>query len=135
MKIRLGQIDLARGLTHRESPTRFSLATARETQMARAVRATAVEIFDRGNTRTVVTFTVTRRHPNVEQALRFATTHPQALAGATGGLIFTSEDGPGTAETYLPDAVLRSLHCQPAGIITHTEYEFIGSRLNCQPSA
>mgnify|MGYP001556091175 CR=1 FL=1 len=132
MKIRLGQLELARGLAHRESPRRFSLATTRETQVAAAVRAPVAEIFDRGNARTAVAFAVTRRHESVERALRFAAAHPQKLAEATGGLVFTSEDGPGAAEMYLPDAALRVVRCAPTGLMTDTEYEFVGSVLTCQ---
>lgn len=132
MKIRLGQIELARGLAHRESPTRLSLATAREAQVVRVVRAVTAAIFDRGNARTVVTFTVVRRHENVERALRFAAVHPLALANEVGSLTLVSEDGTAAAETSLGDATLRSLHCQPAGIITSTDYEFVGSQLTCR---
>jgi hypothetical protein len=135
MKIRFGQLELARGLTHRESPRQFSLATTRETQVAPALRAPLAGVFDRGNSRTAVAFTVTRRHDSVERALRFAATHPQALANATGGLTFVSEDGPGEAEIFLPDAVLRAVRCVPAGLVTDTEYQFIGSALTCQPGA
>lgn len=129
MKIRFGQIDLARGLALRESPRKFSLATTRQTQVAPALRAPLAEVFDRGNARTAVGFAVTRRHESVERALRFAATHPQALAHATGGLTFVSEDGPGAAEIFLPDAALRTVRCVPAGVITDTQYEFIGSAL------
>ncbi|HTB63875.1 MAG TPA: hypothetical protein VK737_09820 [Opitutales bacterium] len=134
MKIRLGQLELARGLAHRESPHHFSLATARATQIAPALRAPLASVFDRGNAHTSVAFAITRRHDSVERALRFAATHPQALASATGGLTFISEDGPGEAEIFLPDAALRSVRCLPAGLVTDTEYEFIGSALTCQPS-
>jgi len=134
MKIRLGQIDLARGLAQRESPSQFSLATTRETQVAAAVRASQAEIFDRGNAHTVVAFTVARRHESVERALRFAATHPSAVGAATGGLIFVSEDGAAEAEMYLPDAALRAVRCQPAGLITDTSYEFVGSVLTCRPA-
>jgi len=135
MKIRLGQFELARGLAHRESPRQFSLATTRETQVAAALRAPQAGVFDRGNARTNVHFTVTRRHDSIERALRFAAAHPQALAAAAGGLTFISEDGPGEAEIFLPDAALRSVRCAPAGLVTDTEYEFVGSALTCQPGA
>ncbi len=135
MKIRLGQIELARGLAQRETPTRFSLATTRDTQVAKAVRASVAEIFDRGNTRTLAAFTVARKHASVERALRFAAEHPLSLAGATGGLTFVSEDGASEAEMYLPDAAVRAVHCQPDGLLTHTDYEFIGSALTCRPAS
>jgi hypothetical protein len=133
MKIRFGQIELARGLTRRESPMQFALATARETQIAPALRAAQAEVFDRGNLRTVVTFAISKRHENQEQALRFAAAHPLALANQTGGLTFILEDAASEAELYLPDAAIRSLRCAPAGIITNTEYEFIGSAITRTP--
>jgi len=135
MKIRLGQLELARGLAHRESPRQFSLATTRETQVAPALRALRAGVFDRGNARTAVAFTITRRHESVERALRFAAAHPQALASAVGGLTMVSEDGPGEAEVFLPDAALKAVRCVPAGVVTDTAYEFIGSALSCRPGA
>ncbi len=135
MKIRLGNIELSRGLALRESPTRFSLASRREIQVARTVRAAEGRVFDRGNAQTVVTFTITRRHDCAERALRFAATHPAQLAATSDGLVLTSEDGPVAAELYLPHAVLHRLHCEPAGLVTHTEYEFIGGALTNQPTA
>jgi hypothetical protein len=129
MKIRFGQIELARGLAQRESPRKFSLATTRETQIAPALRAALAGVFDRGNARTAAAFAVTRRHESVERALRFSATHPQALAHATGGLTFVSEDGPGGAEIFLADAALREVRCVPAGVLTDTEYKFVGSAL------
>ena len=133
MKIRFGQLELARGLTRRESPAQFALATSRETQIAPALRATQAEVFDRGNLRTVVTFAIAKRHDNQEQALRFAAAHPLALAGQTGGLTFVLEDAAREAELYLPDAVVRFLRCVPSGILTNTEYEFIGSAITRTP--
>jgi len=135
MKIRLGQLELARGLAQRESPHRFSLATTRETQVAPALRAPRAGVFDRGNARTAVGFAITRRHESVERALRFAAAHPQVLAAALGGLTLIGEEGPDAAEVFLPDAALRSVRCVPAGLVTETEYEFIGSALTNQPGA
>ena len=133
MKILLGQLILARGLTHRESPRQFSLATRRETQAAGALRASEAAVFDRGNAHTEVKFTVAKRHESAECALRFAAAHPQVLAQAGGGLIFVSEDGSQVAEVFLPDAVLRELRCVPAGLVTETVYEFIGGALTTTP--
>jgi len=133
MKIRLGNLDLARGLAHRESPARFSLATERETQLVSTLRASNAAIFDRGNARTFVTFSVTRRHANAERALRFAAGHSQALAN-TNGVVIISEDSPGEAEFFLPDAVLHTLHCAPEGLLTETEYAFVGGALTCRPA-
>jgi hypothetical protein len=135
MKILLGQLVLARGLAHRESPRQFSLATRRETQAAGALRASEAAVFDRGNAYTEVTFTVAKRHDSAEHALRFAATHPQCLAQATGGLIFVSEDASQVAEVFLPDAVLHALRCMPTGLVTDTVYEFIGGALTTQPPA
>jgi hypothetical protein len=133
MKIRLGQLELARGLAQRESPHRFSLATTREAQVAPVLRAPLAGVHDRGNARTTVAFAITRRHESVERALRFAAAHPQVLASATGGLTFVGEEGPGEAEVFLPDAALRAVRCVPTGLVTETEYEFIGSALTNQP--
>jgi hypothetical protein len=134
MKILLGQLVLARGLVHRESPRQFSLATRRETQAAGALRASEAAIFDRGNARTEVTFAIAKRHDSAEHALRFAATHPQCLAQTTGGLVFVSEDASQVAEIFLPDAVLRALRCVPAGLVTDTVYEFMGGALTTQPA-
>jgi hypothetical protein len=133
MKILLGQLILARGLAHRESPRQFSLATRRKTQVAAALRANEAAVFDRGNARTEVTFAIAKRHDSAEHALRFAATHPQCLAQATGGLVFVSEDASKVAEIFLPDAVLQALRCVPAGLVTDTVYEFIGGALTTQP--
>ena len=133
MKIRLGPLDLARGLAHRESPRQFSLTTTRETQVAAALRAPQAAVFDRGNARTLVQFTVTRRHDSIERALRFAALHPSALAATTGGLTFITEDGPVESEIFLPDAALRSVKCVPNALLTDTDYEFLGGSLTSQP--
>jgi hypothetical protein len=133
MKILLGQMVLARGLAHRESPRQFSLATRRETQAAATLRVSEATVFDRGNAHAEVKFTIARRHDSAECALRFAATHPQCLAQASGGLIFVSEDGSQIAEIFMPDAVLRTLHCVPTGLVTNTAYEFIGGGLTTQP--
>ena len=133
MKILFGQLVLARGLAHRESPRQFSLATRRETQAVAALRADEATVFDRGNARTEVTFAIAKRHDSAEHALRFAAVHPQCLAQTTGGLIFVSEDASQVAEIFLPDAVLRALRCVPAGQVTETVYEFIGGALTTQP--
>jgi hypothetical protein len=134
MKILLGQLVLARGLAHRESPRHFSLSTRRETQAAPALRAEEAAVFDRGNAFTEVTFAISKRHASAEHALRFAATHPQCLAQATGGLVFVSEDGNQVAEIFLPDAVLRTLRCVPSGLVTDTVYEFLGGALTTQPA-
>ena len=135
MKILFGQLILAHGLAERESPRQFTLATRREIQTAGGLRATEATVYDRGNAHTEVKFTIARRHKTVEGALRFAATHPPALAQASGGLVFVSEEGSQLTQIFLPDAVLRQLHCVPAGLVTQTTYEFIGGVLTTQPPA
>jgi hypothetical protein len=135
MKILFGIVELARGLTQRESPRQFTLETLRATQSASALRAENIQAFDRGNAQNLVRFAVTRRHDDLETALEFALTHAASLADAGPLLTFVLEDGPGTAELYLPDAALRSVLCTPVGIATDTSYEFVGGPITTTPPA
>jgi hypothetical protein len=133
MKILFGIVALAQGLALRESPRQFALETTRATQVATALRAGAVQAIDRGNAQNLVRFAVTRRHPDLETALEFALTHASTLADAGPVLTFVLEDGPGTAELYMADAVVRSVLCLPTGLATDTHYEFIGGDITSSP--
>jgi hypothetical protein len=83
----------------------------------------------------VVNFAIAKRHASNERALRFAAAHPLALAAAVGGLIFVSEDSANAAEFFLADAALRSVRCVPTGLVTDTEYEFVGGAITSEPPA
>jgi hypothetical protein len=133
MKILFGIVELARGLARRESPRQFTLETIRATQVATALRASNAQAFDRGNAQNLVRFAVTRRHDDLECALKFALTHAAALAAAGPVLTFVLEDGPGTAELYLADAAVRTVRCSPTGLATDTEYEFVGGAITDDP--
>jgi len=135
MKILFGIVALAQGLALRESPRQFTLETTRATQVATALRADAVQAIDRGNAQNLVRFAVTRRHPDLETALEFALTHAATLAAAGPVLTFVLEDGPGTAELYMADAVVRAVLCTPTGLATDTRYEFIGGDITSSPPA
>jgi hypothetical protein len=135
MKIVFGSIELAQGLAERESPRQFALETTRAIQVAQAVRGEIAEFYDRGNAQNVVRFAVTRLHDNLEDALEFALTHAASLAEASTTLTFVLEDGPSVAELYLDDAVVRAVRCTPTGLITDTEYEFLGGDISTTPPA
>lgn len=94
---------------------------------AEYLRAAAVEVFDRGNRRTSISFSVTRTHASLEAAELFILKHETTLP-RRGLIEFEAHQGRGRAWLY--DAVLTQASCSHKGVTSVHDYAILGGAVS-----
>jgi hypothetical protein len=109
------------------SPIGLRINGAIVADVAEYLRASSVEVFDRGNLRTVISFSVTREHASVEAAQSYLVQH--AVTVPRSGLVeIEYEQGRGRAWLY--GAVMPQANSSHSGCSTTVEYEIIGGAMS-----
>jgi len=127
MKITYAQLTLARGEAYNEEPVGLRVESAHEVQELRYLRASQQSAANRGNLRSRVSFSVTRRHASEADALRFSLTHPaQFPIGSGQPLRIDAENHRKRTSFTLQQAVPVDIRSSASGPITATAYEFLG---------
>ena len=100
-----------------------------EVQVRKFLRGAKAIPEDRGNEFTTVTFSMTRRHASIQAAEQFVLTHRGGLP-RQGDLEMVCDDGSGTAtqSVFLASAVFKSGKSEHKGILSITNYIFVGGQ-------
>lgn len=107
--------------------SRLRFRVDRKLQAQEIFRAAAITVFPRGNTKTTVTFEVSRTFPDQKTADLYALQH-ETLVPATGLITFTSvaTNGQKTVRYLNPGYVLSHELISMIGITTRHQYQIIG---------
>lgn len=96
-------------------------------ETAEYLRATVVDVFNRGNRRTSVTFSVTREHASVEAAQLYLLRH-EVNVPRSGLVTFEAEQARGSLWMY--DAVLNTVSSSHVGATTLHSYSILGGEIS-----
>ena len=105
-----------------EFPKGLSTETKRISQTEFTLNSATAKIFDRGNSKTSITFTIERAHPSESAADEFALTHAEklgALSPAT--LSFETDRG---KKIEFENTALSRIKIETNRLITSAYYEF-----------
>jgi hypothetical protein len=107
--------------------SRLRFRVARKLQTAEIFRAPTVNIFQRGNTKTTLTFEVVRTFPDQKSADLYALQH-ETLVPITGLITFTSfaTNGQKTIRYLNPGFVESHELVEQIGVTTRHQYQIIG---------
>lgn len=130
MKIEFGTTILADEDQGDGTISQLEIAGERVIEEARYVRASFVDILDRGNESAAITVQVIRTHADRKVAQLYLAQHSQSLPGKAD-LTITATDWEGNfAELYLHDAGLPSKTAGVlAGCTTVHTYRFVGGEI------
>ena len=120
---------LAGGLAANEEPTHIFVTAERILQSVKAIRATAVQTYDRGNLQIRLTFDVGRLHHDQSAAMEHMLVHASEIAHAHGEGLIQSE-GSRIRTLTLESATLASVQTHYKGNASYTTYEIYGGRLH-----
>lgn len=120
---------LAGGLAANEEPTHIFVTAERILQSVKAIRATAVQTYDRGNLQIRLTFDVGRLHHDQSAAMEHMLVHASEIAHAHGEVLIQSE-GSRIRTLTLESATLASVQTHYKGNASYTTYEIYGGRLH-----
>ncbi len=114
--------------------SRLRFRVERTLQIAEVFRASKVEIFPRGNTKTTVTFEVARTFHDQATADLYALQH-ETLVPQTGVIMFTSfaTNGRRTVRYLNPGYVLSHELISMIGITTRHQYQIVGPAVTSAP--
>lgn len=129
MKISIGDVKLVRGWEYCEEATDLKVCGRKELQISQLLRAKEVKVFDRGNTKTTVSFKVKRQHATAKCALAFILSHGEEISEVQGEALFELEDSL-TSIFGLKDASVAQVESRVDGVTTFHRYEIVGSRIN-----
>lgn len=127
MKITFDSIELARGNAHCEEVKDLNIKGSKEIQVSTPLRSQEVKIFDRGNLKTLVTFTNTRKHKDKDAASLFALKHAAVLSKRSGKVLFALENENNTI-LCLNNASIKNIKSTCCGILSTHWYEILGSK-------
>lgn len=110
-----------------DGPQEYSIDTECTEQVARYLRATSAQVFNRGNKYTTISFKVFRSHGTIQAAETFSNTHRTSLPDY-GNYQAVSDDGSGTGTktVVMENALLKRCKVSYKGMNTTTEYMFTG---------
>lgn len=120
---------LAGGIAANEEPTHLFVTAERILQSVKAIRAAAVQTYDRGNLQIRLTFDVGRLHHNQSAAMEHMLVHASEIAHAHGEVLIQSEDSKVRSIT-LESATLASVQTHYKGNASYTTYEIYGGKLH-----
>ena len=122
------QLCTAKGTS---SPQDFSVEGQCGEQVAKFLRGAGVQVLNRGNEQTAVSFKLFRSHGSIQIAQTFALTH-RATMPKYGVLKMVSDDGSGkqTVSVTLPNALFKKCKVSYKGMNTVAEYQFDGGLLS-----
>jgi hypothetical protein len=124
MKIFIGEIALAGGVEAQESPCDMTIRNEREVQIVGVLRGNSAVSYDRGNQRTILNFTVTRRHNSIEDAQKFILMHAANLCNLSASVSVIEE--PSGDEYVLPNATVVGVRSSSLGSTSTHEYRIVG---------
>ena len=127
MKIHIGTFELAGA--GELSPDSLRINAKRSVQIGQCIRAEAARPFNRKNTQTTVSFSVTRSHADMMAAHVYMLWHEVSIPGS-GNVRFTGYNQNG-AETvfYFTAGSLDTTDASHTGLTTFHSYTLIGGRL------
>ena len=120
---------LAGGIAANEEPTHLFVTAERILQSVKAIRAAAVQTYDRGNLQICLTFDVGRLHHNQSAAMEHMLVHASEIAHAHDEVLIQSE-GSRVRTLTLESATLASVQTHYKGNASYTTYEIYGGRLH-----
>lgn len=135
MQVKLGNLELAGAFG--ESVSGLRLVTPRQLQISPVFRA-APKTFDRGPGAARMTFSVTRQHTSVVQAVRFILQHPGEVAAqidASGkvslSLVYADEQ----ILMFFHGAKVEAVEQGFEGRTTRHSYQIVGKELSTIPES
>lgn len=133
LKIWIGSVELCRGPVRGSStgagPSDLRISGERIIQERQFLRAVQCTMQNRGNVKTVVTFTVTREHSSIQNAWTFALLHYATLPGQ-GTITFEAATNTGAVKRiYLDNAALSVSEHQANGVRTRHTYTIQGGAM------
>lgn len=120
---------LAGGAANQEEPIHLTISAQRTLQAVRAIRATSVQTYDRGNLQIKLTFEVGRLHESQSDAMNYMLIHASTITNAHGELLLQLED-PAARSLTLESATLASIQTRYNGNASYTLYEIYGGKLH-----
>ena len=127
MKVQIGSTWLAEG--GRESVSDFRINNEDILDVEAFLRATEISVFNRGNRKTTVKFSVKRTHDSVEAAETFILEHSTDMPGH-GLVTFVAVSATGSETSrYLQDASVEVAEASYTGSTTYHTYTIIGGRM------
>ena len=127
MLIRLGNIELCRGLSFSEVPINFKINGARKIQKTPRIRAKNMMMHDRGNLSHSISFTVTRKHLSHEEAVQYALLLNGSFDEYDPTCYFQLETN--KMQMVLHDCAMEATTCQIQGTATIASYQLLGGAL------
>jgi hypothetical protein len=128
MKISIGVVVLAGGISSNEQPYDFVISNSRQAQIVSTVRASTARGFDRGNQRTILEFKVSKKHNSVEEAQAYVMQHAASLQNLETTLTVIGE--PSQDIYSLGDAVIKEVRSTSDGIVSTHAYKIIGGNFS-----
>jgi hypothetical protein len=137
VKVKIGTTWLA---GHPDDPYKSQVSGWRQNgtrliQEARYLRAEDVQVFDRRNKQTRISFSVTRYHSTTDAAEAFAVQHFDDIPGRAHITIEIQREGGGTILRYLRNAVILSVDSTLHGRTTRHTYQITGGAILKQDPA
>jgi hypothetical protein len=124
MKISMGAIVLAGGMSAGGEPYDLKISNSRSVQIASSVRAVAAKGFDRGNQQTVFEFKVSRKHDSSTAAQSHVLGLAELLKNLPPTVTVVEEP---SGDTYsLNDAAIAEVQSTCSGITSVDFYKIIG---------
>ena len=110
-----------------ETPKSLTVEMRRQTQTEYALASPFAHVFDRGNARTLISFSIERSHASESEAERFAIAHAAQTDAAAPFALEFSGDGD-FPKLRLSDATASKIKTELNDVITLTKYEFTGTK-------
>jgi hypothetical protein len=136
MRILFGTIELAAGPIRASvrpgGPFDISINARRLVQEAQFIRAAQVTMFDRGNLKTTIRFSVRRQHATVQDSEYWLLTHTYAVQEAATAIFMAESTSGSRVELYLASAVLGVSDHLYKGVGTYHTYTIEGGKFTAQ---
>jgi hypothetical protein len=124
MEILFGNVALY-GTERGGKPSAITLVCRYAAQVEEFFRASQVQVFDRGNAQTTVSFGSVRQHATVSIAENFLLEHETALTGRAN-VTFKAPNG---SMRYLLNAKITDYRAECLGVSTRHQYTIVGGLL------
>lgn len=127
MKIKIGNFSLSE--IGELSPDSLRVNGKRLTQISAALRAASSQIWNRQNTVTTITFSITREHADVRAAEEYLIQHEADIPSSGICEFICHDESGGESSFYLDTGCLETTEAYNIGCSTIHSYTLIGGRI------
>jgi len=116
----------ARGVDRNLGPINLQFAAPVTAQVAGALRATAVQVHNRKNQRTIISFSIVRRFTSRRAAWYWQITHGRDCVREDTLLLYPTDDSGAATKITVSNCVLSTLTIQNQGVTLKIDYQLTG---------